>query len=187
MWCLVWRVSAQRWRSLTRCSACTDIKTVQTVLKVDRCSMNCSATRKKKKNVHTFEDFVLSVAWKSVPWILIVKPLLWRCGPGAPPPHRLAGPGRSLGGRPGAGGGGCRPGARGCRPSTWGEAAPGQGHGYPGGAAGRAFVRRPPAGWQTAAGQWRRMKGQGQYTYMCDTSPWKLKCECASTIILTMC
>ena len=45
-----------------------------------------------------------------------------------PPPHRLAGPGRSLGGRPGAGGGGagralggggCRPGATGCRPSAW--------------------------------------------------------------------
>ena len=55
----------------------------------------------------------------------------FRCHDGAvlpPPPHRLAGPGRSLGGRPDAGGGG-RPGARGAGRALGGEAAPGQGHG----------------------------------------------------------
>ena len=52
------------------------------------------------------------------------------------------------------------------------------------GSGGRASLRPAATGrvadGETAAGQWRRMKGQGQYTYMCDTSPWKSKCECAS-------
>ena len=104
----------------------------------------------------------------------------WRGCPGAPPP---------------APAGWARPVARGAA-GRWG----GGGAGRALGGAGRVLggrrrpvkvtdsrERRPGEPSSGAAGQWRRMKGQGQYTYMCDTSPWKLKCECASTIILTMC
>ena len=59
-----------------------------------------------------------------------------------PPPHRLAGPGQSLGGA-GAGG---RPGARGCRPSAWGGGGGARSRSRIAGSGGRASLRPAATG-----------------------------------------
>ena len=70
-----------------------------------------------------------------------------------PPPAPAGWASAAPAGRWGGGGAAERLGGEGGR-GGWGEeTAPGQGHGQPGAVAGRAFVRRPPAGWQMAPGQ----------------------------------